>query len=491
MNARARLLLGTAVWLAASALAPAEVALPRVFADHMVLQRGRPVPVWGKAAPGETVAVEFAGQRQRTRADDQGRWSVELTPLTASTQPTELRIKGTNEVVVRDVLVGEVWLCSGQSNMEMALGVLTAGAQPEAVYDPELARTLPELSFPTLRLFRVEKARQPGDVESTGWSAAKGEPLARFSAVAFFFGRELTQTLHVPVGLIETCWGGSRIEEWTPADAYRKLEPILGDDAGRCFERSAAMVGRNYDTMVRPLAPFTVRGVLWYQGESNLIAYHDGVHYADKFAVLVDSWRAAWHTPDLPFLAVQLAPYTYSHRKDPLAHSPEELPLLWEAQHLATRIPHTALVPIADTVTDPANIHPGHKAVVGHRLAATALKQLYGRAGTAAAGPTVAGVTFRSGAAVVRWNDAAGLRVTEGKELTGFELAGADGHFVPAEARLAPDHTVEVTASKVPEPRFVRYGWSETFRPTLANASGWPAYPFRSNPPAWTYHAGK
>ena len=464
----------------------AEVSLPAVFGDRMVLQRNLAVPVWGHAASGEAVSVRFAGQTKHATADAGGQWRVLLDPLAASAAPRDLVVAGANTITLHDVVVGEVWLCSGQSNMEMAVGVATAGAAPASAHDPALAAEIGTADYPGIRLFRVEKKRRPADVVSAGWTECRGEPLARFSAAGFFFGRELHRALNVPIGLIQAAWGGSRIEEWTPAAAYARLEPILGADAAQKFERDASVVGRDYEAMVRPLAPFALRGVLWYQGESQIVACNDGLRYADKFRVFVASWRAAWDRPDLPFYSVQLAPYAYSERKDALVHADDELPKLWEAQLRATAIPHTGLVPIGDTVDDVRNIHPGGKSIVGHRLAALALARTYGEKGRAAAGPRFLRAEFHGATAMVWFADADGGLIAKGNpELALFELAGADGRFVPARAVIRGD-AVEVTSPRIAAPVAVRFAWHETARPHLANRAGWPAYPFRSDGPAWT-----
>jgi sialate O-acetylesterase len=465
----------------------ADVTLPAVFGDHMVLQRSQPIPVWGRAAPGENVVVRLAGQKRETKADDAGRWRVVLAPLDSSAEPRELTIAAENTIVLRDVLVGEVWLCSGQSNMEMAVGVPAAGAQAESSYDPTLARALPALAYPTLRLFRVsQKSREVGDVRSDGWAICEGAALAHFSAAGFFFARDLQAALGVPIGLIEATWGGSRLEEWLSDAAYAPLETILGPDAERCFERNESVVSRNYDVMIAPLAPFALRGVLWYQGEANLIFYNDGLHYADKFAALVANWRAAWSAPELPFYSVQIAPFTYTQFKGKLSHADDALPKLWEAQQRSTAIPHTGLVPIADTVADVHNIHPGGKSIVGRRLAALALARTYGRADVAAGGPVFREVEFEGAIARVVFAGVDGdVTTNDGAPPNGFEIAGADGAFYPATASIR-DHTIEVTAPEVARPAAVRFGWHETARPNLVNRAGWPAFAFRSNGPAWT-----
>ena len=465
----------------------ADVSLPRILGDNMVLQRDGPVPVWGRAAPGEEVTVRFAGQEKHAPADTAGRWQVMLDALPASATPREMIVSAGNVLRLENILVGEVWLCSGQSNMEYAVGVAKKWAPPAAETDPELAQELKTTPLPTLRLFRVEKELKPPEVVSAGWQEAAGDVRNQFSAVGYYFGRRLQRELGVPVGMIQSAWGGSRIEEWTPAEAYAKLAAVLTGEAAASFEKDPAWIGRNYVAMVHPLAPFALHGVIWYQGESNIIAYNDGLRYADKLRALIDAWRAVWRQPALPFYCVQIAPYLYTGRKDPLPHSAEELPKLWAAQAAALRIPHTGLVPTTDLVDDVSNIHPAHKREVGERLAALALAETCGRPGPGWEGPAFAKLEISDAQAVVHFrNTGGGLASRDGRPLTDFEIAGADGVFVPAAAVIRGD-TVVVSSSQVAAPAAVRFGWSETARPNLMNRAGLPAYPFRSNGPVWRY----
>ena len=474
--------------LASTAGVRADVVLPRIFGDHMVLQRDMAVPVWGRAMPGETVTVRFAGQERQARADSGGRWELVIAPLTASAESREMVISSGNIVQLKDILVGEVWLCSGQSNMEYAVGVAKKWAPPAAASDPELAQELRATPLPTLRLFRVEKELKPPEVVSSGWHEAAGAARDEFSAVGYFFGRRLRRELDVPIGMIQAAWGGSRIEEWTPPEAYAKLAAIFTGDAMGSFERDSALVGRDYSAMVRPLAPFALRGVIWYQGESNLIAYNDGIRYADKMRVFIDSWRAAWNRPEpaagvgqaMPFYFVQIAPYLYTSRQDNVPHTADELPRLWEAQAAALRIPHTGMVPTTDLVDD-----------VGDRLASLALTETYGRQGPAWAGPAFAHLEIHGAEAIVHFRNAGNeLAARDGKPLTDFEIAGADGVFVPAAAVVRGD-TVAVSSRQVRNPSAVRFGWTETARPNLVNRAGLPAYPFRSDSPVWAVDPGR
>jgi sialate O-acetylesterase len=476
--------------LASPAFLRADVDLPRIFGNNMVLQRDMAVPVWGHASPGETVTVRFAGQEKQARADADGHWAMMLAALPASADAREMTVSAGNVVRLNNVLVGEVWLCSGQSNMEYAVGVTKKWAPAAAASDPELAQELIAKPLPALRLFRVEKELKPPEVVSSGWQEAAGAARDEFSAVGYYFGRRLQRELAIPVGMIQSAWGGSRIEEWTPRDAYATLAAVFTGGAAGSFERDDAMVGRNYEAMVRPLAPFALRGVLWYQGESNVIAYNDGLRYSDKMRVFIDSWRSAWRRTEtatgqaMPFYFVQIAPFRYSGRKDRLPHSVYELPRLWEAQDAALQIPDTGMVPTTDLVDDVDNIHPAHKREVGDRLASLALARTYGRQGLVWAGPAFAQLEIHGSEAIVRFQgDSAGLASRDGKPLTDFEIAGADGAFMPAIAVIR-DNAVVVSSPQVKTPLVVRYGWAETARPNLVNRAGLPAYPFYSDPGA-------
>jgi sialate O-acetylesterase len=464
----------------------ADVALPKILGDNMVLQRGCAVPVWGTAAPGEAVNVAFAGQHAHTIADASGRWQVQLAPLDASAEPRELTITANNTLHLKNVLVGEVWLCGGQSNMEYAVDRTTAGAPPATKSDAALAAEIKSAQYPLIRLFRVQKKLAPPDVVSDGWTDCGGDNLAIFSAIGFFFARDLQQALGVPVGVIQSAWGGSRIEPWTPPAAYAASAVFKAQAAAKTpMQIDDYPAGKYVDGMIRPLAPYALRGVLWYQGESNIIATNDGVRYADKFQVLVDGWRALWKNPALPFYSVQLAPFYYTKRKDPLAHSAEELPKLWEAQYLALRIPHTGLVATLDLDANFGNIHPNGKRVVGRRLADLALTQTYGKSGLVYSGPTFAKMAISGNTAVLRFDNlAGGLASRDRQPLTEFEIAGADGQFVPATAIIRGD-TVVVSAASVAAPAAVRFAWRETAQPNLINTAGLPAYPFRTNGPVW------
>ena len=467
--------------LALSAFARADVSLPKILGDGMVLQRELSVPIWGHAGAGDAVTVRFAGQEKQTKADATGAWRVALDPLKASAEPRELTVTGANTITLKNVLVGEVWFCSGQSNMEYAVSIASSGAPAAAPTDPALAEEIKTAHYATIRLFRVEKQLRPPEVVSNGWQECTGEALGKFSAIGFFFGQDLQRALNIPVGVIQSSWGGARIAPWTPKEAVSAEEfaKLIPSD-----QRGSGSLGTYYNGMVRPLVPFALRGVLWYQGESQIIAYNDGLRFADKLETLITAWRSAWGRPDLPFYSVQIAPFLYSSRKDALPHASDELPKLWEAQALSLAIPHTGLVATTDLVDDLKNIHPGHKREVGARLAALALTEIYGQS-QPFAGPTYSKLEVTGAKAVVHYTHAAGLVARDGKPLTDFEVAGADGQFVPADAVIRND-AVEISSPQVTAPVSVRFGWTESARPNLINHDGLPAYPFRTTGPTWT-----
>ncbi|RTQ51607.1 sialate O-acetylesterase [Hymenobacter gummosus] len=457
--------------------AEARVVLPRVLGHGMVLQREKPVPVWGTAAPGEAVTVQFRGQQQRTTAGPDGRWQVQLTPMPASAASAELTITGTNVIRLQGVLVGEVWLCSGQSNMEYTMrknSKATVPPQPEPSPLTELERA----HNPQIRIFLVNrKELVKPDSLHRGWSVAQDSALRSFSAPAYFFAKELHERLGVPVGVISSAVPGSRIEPWIPeaafgADSY--YQPPVGGDPGKFYE-----------SMIRPLAPFALRGFCWYQGESNCFLAETS-SYSRKMQTLIGSWRGAWQDAQLPFYYVQLAPFKYSESKEPKQPlTPETLPLFREAQEaVLARVPRTGLIVTTDLVTKLDDIHPPYKWQIGRRLAYLALADTYGRREVAARGPVFQRLKLKGHRAEISFEPLQGRLISQdGQALTGFTVAGADGRFVPAEARIK-GRKVVVSAPGVPHPTAVRFAWHEAAQPNLFSDRGLPARPFRTDKPA-------
>jgi sialate O-acetylesterase len=459
----------------------ADVRCATAFGDHMVLQRDRPVLIWGEADPGEAVTVEFAGQSASTTATAAGHWRLALDPLPASTEPHLLTVRGHNTLAFSDVLVGEVWLCSGQSNMEKQLGPRT-GQKPTDKHEEEIRQA----NHPLLRLFQVPRYGQP-QPEVTGLCrvpcTSETIQSTEFSAAGYFFGRELVRELGVPVGLIHSSFGGTRIEAWMPPAAFA-VEPTLRGLEQVPYDTYVTGVQPTelYQSMIAPLAPYTLRGFLWYQGETNCMNA-EGAIYTDKMRALIASWRAVWNDLTAPFYYVQLAPFDYSRwEKFPKHLTPEALPLFWEAQARALSIPHTGMVVTTDLVAGVRDIHPTNKRDVGLRLAHLALAGTYRRCDLVAQSPFFESMRILAGGKVgLRFSHAGtGLASRDGQPLNGFLTAGEDRHFVPATAVIVGD-TVILSSAPVAAPVAVRFGWDETAAPNLVNSAGLPAVPFRTD----------
>jgi hypothetical protein len=490
--------------------ATAAVRLPALFSDHMVLQREAAIPVWGWADPGEKITVSIAGRSQATTADPKGKWSVKLDPLNAK-EPATLTVTGTNTLTVADVLVGEVWLASGQSNMQMAVnGVNNAQGEIAAA------------TFPQIRMFTVARLTAITPQEECGgkWVVCSPETVGQFSAAAYFFGRELHQTQHTPVGLINASWGGTAIEGWTSMpvqQAKRELAPVL--EAWRQktavpFDEAQAMnryekqteVWKNqvekakaagkkppqapkkpvdprlqpnhpanlFNGMIAPLIPYAIRGGIWYQGESNSNGQFAKL-YATQLPLLIQDWRHRWGQGQFPFAWVQL-PNFKKPSMDPGA--PSGWAVVREGMLRTLAVPHTGMAITID-VGDAANIHPKDKQTVGKRLARWARATVYGEK-IPSSGPLPAGHKINGAEIAISFTHADhGLAAKDG-ELKGFAIAGADQKWVVAKARIAGD-TVIVSSLEVPAPTAVRYAWADNPDCNLTNGAGLPASPFRTD----------
>ncbi|HUG90467.1 MAG TPA: sialate O-acetylesterase [Planctomycetaceae bacterium] len=484
------LLVAATILLAATFALPnpatADVRLPSVIGSNMVLQRDAELPIWGWAEPGEVVVVAFSGQQAKATAGDDGRWSVRLKPVKAG-GPHELVVEGTNRIALENILVGEVWVCSGQSNMQWSV---RQSANP----DEEIAAA----RFPGIRLFHVPRrfTTEPEDDVDAQWTECNPEKVEGFSAVAYYFGRKLHQELDVPVGLIHTSWGGTRIEPWTPPAGLmlnRETVQILqrtieAVDRWKQAKAAAEATGQEspkhplehnqaptalYNGMVHALVPFAIRGALWYQGESNR---GEGMLYFQKMQALVGGWRKTWDQGEFPFLFVQLAPWRYP------GDNPEALPEIWEAQLAALRgIPNTGMAVTTD-IGNLADIHPKNKQDVGLRLALWALAKTYGHEDVEYSGPLYKSMAVEDGKARVQFEHAAGLKSRDGQSLSWFKVAGSDGKFVDAQATIEGE-TVVVWSDEVEEPKAVRFGWHQEAEPNLVNGAGLPASPFRTDAP--------
>ena len=468
--------------LCCSSVASADVKLASIFGNSMVLQQGMSVPVWGWAEAGEKVTVTFADQTQQATADKDGRWQVKLDSLTANAKGQPLKVSGQNTVTLSDVLVGEVWICSGQSNMEWSVNASMNAKEEIAGAD-----------HPQIRLFNVPGHTTSPVAKDTcpgAWQICQPQSIRGFSAVGYFFGRRLQKTLNVPIGLVGSNWGGTRIEPWTSPAGFQSVPELknLADQVGQYTETTKVGGGSPsaiYNAMVHPLAPFAMRGAIWYQGESN---GGEGESYYHKTQALVNGWRQLFN-PDLAFYWVQLANF----------RAPNENPeggdgwaRIREAQRKALGIKHTGMAVIID-IGEARDIHPRNKQDVGSRLAQWALHQTYDKQALVPSGPLYKSHKVEGDAVRVSFDHVGdglivgkkeGLaptqQVADGK-LARFAVAGADKKWFWAEATINGNDVI-VKSSEVKSPVAVRYAYSmNPLGANLYNKQGLPASPFRTD----------
>lgn len=452
-----------------ASIAQAAVKLPAIVSDHMVLQRDQPLPIWGWDEPGTEVTVTLGDAKASAKADEAGKWSVRLPAMSAG-GPWTMTVQGTDTVTVNDILVGEVWICSGQSNMEWTVSISDNPAEEIAAGDHPRIRHI--------KLRHVPAKDPQEEVPSDGWQVCSPQTVGAFTAVGYYFGRTLQQELDVPIGLIGSNWGGTRIEPWTPPCGFKQV-PALQDitdkldefpqlnNEGAVNHQSALAL---YNGMIHPLVPYAIRGAIWYQGESN---NGEGMLYHEKMKALIAGWRAVWQNDAMPFYFVQLAPFKYGG--DPTA-----LPGIWEAQTATLSVPHTGMAVTVD-ISDIADIHPRNKQDVGKRLALWALAKDYGQSDVVYSGPLYKSMAVEGNKIRITFDYACGgLVARDGKPLTHFTVAGEDGNFVDAVAEIDGD-TVVVHTDSVAEPVAVRFGWHQVAEPNLSNQAGLPASPFRTD----------
>ncbi len=433
-----------------------------LFTDHMVLQREMPIPVWGTGQPGEKVSVSLAGHSADATVDDQGNWRVELDPLPAG-GPHRLLIEGRYRVAVRDVLVGEVWLASGQSNMQWSLN---------RSFEPEKA--IAASSHPQIRLFNVPRrtTEEPEANVNGAWQVCSPESSPEFSAVAYYFGRALQEKLNVPIGLVGTNYGGTSAEAWTSREglaAHDSLNYYL--DQPRELDNAQRPYGL-YNAMIHPLTPMSVRGAIWYQGETNA---GRAFEYKTLFPALIADWRRVFRQPEMPFLFVQLAPFM-DKTSEPGDSAWAELR---EAQRISASPEKKTGMAVITDVGDEKDIHPVWKQPVGERLALAALAIAYGE-DIEYRGPEPKETVSNTEVLIKFAHAAGGLQAKDGP-LTGFTIAGEDGKFVNAEAEIVSTDEIRVHSAQVPQPKYVRYGWANFPQGNLWNGAGLPASPFRTD----------
>jgi sialate O-acetylesterase len=500
-------LLSNVAVLAGARVSRADVKLPAVFSDHMVLQQGTKVPVWGWADPGENVTVSIAGQMQTATSDDKGQWRVTLEPLSVG-EPLTLVVESPhNRLEVKDVLVGEVWICSGQSNMEFKVKDCWNG-------DLDVAAA----KYPNIRLLSVKGSGSQETVEDFKghWEVCSPQSVGNFSAVGYFFGRELQEQLEVPIGLIDNSWGGSACEAWIRRDRlegnplYQTMlenqdKAAADTDPHGTFNKKLAdwevraaaarkegkpeppnkpwwndpkngplRAANLYHGRLEPIKPFAIRGVIWYQGETNA---NRAFQYRELFPLLISSWREDWGEGDFPFYWVQLTNFNAQQAEPGEAWWPE----LREAQTMTMdKLPHTGQAVIID-LGEAADIHPRDKLDVARRLVRWALARDYGR-DIVYESPEYDSMQKQDDVITIHFKHAGGgLRTVNAGRVEGFAIAGDDRHWVWADAKITGKDEVQVRSDKVPQPVAVRYAWADNPVCNLYNTSGLPATPFRTD----------
>jgi len=466
-----------------------DVRLPKIFSSHMVLQREIPLPVWGWAGPNESVTVEIADQKVTATADKDGKWQVRLSPLNAG-GPYTMTVTGKNKLVFDDILGGDVWFCSGQSNMTVLVREANDGPK-------EIAGA----NDPKIRLFQAtyvmaHLANQPNSDLSDGfsWYECTPKTVGDFSAIAYFFGRELRKAVDVPIGMIHVSWGATCIDTWCPREvllqdatgrnslkdwdaawaAYRmdktKKNPSQANNSNEFVTVSNQPAGL-FNGAVHPIIPYGIKGVLWYQGEGNT---PEPKRYLKLFPAMIRAWRKAWGQGDFPFLYVQLANYE--------KRSPEPSESDWaefrETQMLAQKTAKTAMITAVD-IGDEVTIHPPNKQEVGRRLALAAQAVAYGKK-VVYRGPVYQSMKIEKGKIRLRFKEVHGGLVVKGPELKGFAIAGDDKKFVWAKAKIDGNDVV-VWSDAVAKPVAARYAWAKNPECTLYNTEGLPAFPFRTD----------
>jgi sialate O-acetylesterase len=469
--------------------ARAQLVLPKIIGNDMVLQSGEPVPIWGKANAGQEVTVQFGKQMKKARADNDKNWKVLLDVLKASAVPEELTIKADNETIaLKNILVGEVWLCSGQSNMEYTMRKNSKVTVPEGVKDWPV-NELETAHNKNIRIFLVDRKRMKPDPTHSGWDIAEDSALRSFSAAGYFFAKKMFEELQVPIGIISSAVSGSRIEPWMPEEAFTAL-PFFREQKDSTHKIDGEP-GKFYETMISPLAPFALKGFLWYQGESNCFL-GERIQYSYKMKALINQWRKIWSNDKLPFYYVQIAPFAYSKQKGKVAYTTESLPEFWEAQELALNIPNTGMVATTDLNFDLDNLHPHFKWEIGKRLAICVLGKTYGRKDMMPMGPLYEQMKTVGNRIILNFKyTGSGLISSDGKPLKDFTIQREDGKFVVANA-VIKNNRIEVWSDDVQRPVAVRFGWNEADHPNLYNkvvlpdgsvARGLPALPFRTDNP--------
>ena len=478
------------------------LSLPNIFSNNMVLQRDQALPIWGWSIPGSEVTLEISDQKKSTKTNENGRWEITLNPLKTNSAGIKMTVStNADKIILENILVGEVWLCSGQSNMEFALTESNSGKEEISnIKNPQIRiiSIAPKTSSSPLRDF-------PGE-----WVPLTKETAPNFSAIAYFYSEKLHKALNVPIGLINSSFGNTRIEPWISNQSIQKISklkksttiPAAHIDYKNLFKQSEKWLARAvrtiaagkfpkrlplsrfnqlgrgyqpaalYNAMIHPIVPFGIRGVIWYQGEANIT---DGALYEQKMKALINGWRNSWDQGALPFYYVQLAPY-----KD---FSGEYLGSLWESQfNILKSVRNTGMVVTTD-IGNLNDIHPKNKKDVGHRLALWALAKTYGVKNLNYSGPLYKKHEIKGNQIIVHFDHASdGLSVGTDKEVQDvyIQAKGDSTPFIKAHTKIK-DNTLIISHPDIKEPKAARMGWNKNAQPNLKNAAELPASPFRTD----------
>ncbi len=485
LHAQTLMLLALGSLVLHSKQASARVILPPCFSDNMVLQQHTQAALWGTGTPGSSLQIRgsWSHEKYSLTIPASGRWQVKVaTPRAGG--PYTLLFDDGEPLILKNILIGEVWICSGQSNMEFPL----AGWGMVLNSKQEIAAA----GYPEIRLLQVSRATGSTETDSfkvrnNGWEQCSPASIAEFSAVAYFFARNIFLDKHIPIGLIHSSWGGTVAEAWTSAPALKRMAEFT--DAVNEVIKAGSNIRKDsipfilgnpnrpavlFNAMIRPLIPFTIRGAIWYQGESNA---DRAWQYQTLFPLMIQDWRNHWGLGDFPFLFVQLA--NFKERLDHAAES--DWAELREAQLKTLSLPNTGMAVTID-IGEGKDIHPKNKQGVGNRLALIARARVYGEK-IEWSGPVFSSMRLSKEVVIMHFTHDRGLGSSDSTELKGFTVAGKDHIFHNARAEIKGS-SVHISSTEVAEPIAVRYGWADNPAVSLINAAGLPASPFRTD--QWT-----
>ncbi|MDD2552009.1 MAG: sialate O-acetylesterase [Dysgonamonadaceae bacterium] len=452
----------------------AEIKLPAIVSSNMVLQRNTTIKLWGWADAKEkiTIKTSWINQEMSVEANNNGTWHIEVK-TNNSKEPQTIKIKSNaSDITLENILFGEVWLCSGQSNMQQPI----KGYDGQPTFGSVMA--IAKSNNPKLRLFTVDRvgSKTPSDdVEKyTAWQQASPESVADFSAVAYFFGQQLQEILDVPVGLIHTSWGGSTVEAWMSSDAIKQYQTVNLDEVD-ITKQTNQIPTALFNSMINPLIPYTIKGVLWYQGESNR---NEPEKYKEFFPAMVKDWKNRWEIGDFPFYYVQIAPYMYGNNK--AFQTVDNSAFMREAQLQCLDLIPNSGIAITMDVGDDYSIHPPKKKEVADRLLFNALNQTYGYKSVDYAAPIFDSQEIKDGGIIVKFKNAE-RGLYSYNELEGFEIAGEDKVFYPANAKIVNHKDILVKSENVLNPVAVRYAWRNWIVGTLYDVNLLPASSFRTD----------